>query len=171
MARGRPKTPTNLVLLRGNPGKRPLPKGEPRPAASPAVPEPPDYLGEHAKEEWERVAGELYHLGLLTNIDLPLFEDYCQSDHYWRLAVEAMTRMAAGDPVAHSLIIKSRNGSAIQNPLFLSARQSANDFIRAGELFGMGPAARARIAAGIGGFGPRPPSKFDGLLGLDPDRA
>jgi hypothetical protein len=37
-------TPTHLQLLRGNPSKRPLNKGEPVPDIPAAVPEPPAFL-------------------------------------------------------------------------------------------------------------------------------
>jgi hypothetical protein len=66
--RGRKKTPTNLVLLRGNPGKRALNKEEPKPR--PVLPEPPGHLDTGAKREWRRVAPELHQLGLLTVLDV-----------------------------------------------------------------------------------------------------
>ncbi len=48
---GRPPKPTALKLLQGNPGKRPLPKGEPRP---PVGCEPPANLTKRARGVWDR---------------------------------------------------------------------------------------------------------------------
>ena len=39
--RGRKPTPTTLKRLRGNPGRRPLPKDEAEPPVSERVPRPP----------------------------------------------------------------------------------------------------------------------------------
>src|SRR5436190_10759398 len=60
----RPK-PTRLKLLTGNPGKRPLKEDEPRP--EPAVPECPPELSPLARQEWDRLTGELDALRMLTN--------------------------------------------------------------------------------------------------------
>jgi hypothetical protein len=55
---------TYLKLLRGNPGKRKLNKHEPQPAIPPAPPPCPEFLDGYAREEWERVSGELFHCRL-----------------------------------------------------------------------------------------------------------
>ncbi len=44
---GPPRKPTVLKLLQGNPGKKPLPKGEPM--LPPACPDPPDTLSDQAR--------------------------------------------------------------------------------------------------------------------------
>ena len=58
---GPPPTPTNLKLLRGNPGKRKLNTNEPDPA--PAIPPCPGHLDKVAKKEWRRISKELLALG------------------------------------------------------------------------------------------------------------
>ena len=65
--RGRTPKPTRLKMLTGNPGKRALNGNEPRPEA--AIPECPAELGPVARTEWDRLAGELAALRLLTNLD------------------------------------------------------------------------------------------------------
>ena len=55
--RGRKPLPSNVVRLRGNPGKRRLNDAEPRPA--PKVPACPSCLGDEARKEWKRLAKEL----------------------------------------------------------------------------------------------------------------
>ena len=58
---GPPPTPTNLKLLRGNPGKRKLNANEPDP--EPAIPPCPSHLDKVAKKEWRRISKELLALG------------------------------------------------------------------------------------------------------------
>ena len=65
---GRPRTPTVLKVLRGNPGKRPLPKAEPRPAVG--CEPPASVLADPVLlQEWQRHAPRLTRLGVLTEID------------------------------------------------------------------------------------------------------
>ena len=70
MAGGRRPTPTYLRVLKGNPGRRPLPKNEIRPERSPKVPAAPDWLDDYGQAEWERVAPGLWNAGLLTEADV-----------------------------------------------------------------------------------------------------
>ena len=74
--RGRKPLPSNVVRLRGNPGKRRLNDAEPRPA--PRIPTCPACLGDEARKEWKRLARELAELGLLTGLDRGLLAAYCQ---------------------------------------------------------------------------------------------
>ena len=90
---------------------------------------------------------ELYRLGLLTVVDVHMLAAYCEAYKTWRTAVEALSAMAARDPVSAGLLVNPA-GSAIQNPLFLTMRQSANDMLRYAGEFGLTPVARARLAAG-----------------------
>src|SRR5262245_15923525 len=68
---------------------------------------------------------------------------YCNAYATWRTAVETLDDIAKRDPVMHGLIVRTRAGGAMQNPLVLTARQAANDFVRYAGEFGMAPAARA----------------------------
>jgi len=158
---GPPKTPTVVRLLRGNPGHRPINRNEPQPTRPAAVPEPPEYLLPYAIDEWRRLAPELYHMRLLTVLDLTLFAVYCQNYARWRLAEETLATMAARDPRTHGLLIRTTDGNARRNPLVKIAADAAADMVTYASQFGMGAAARARISAGIG-F--EPPSKFGDLL-------
>src|SRR5919108_3560121 len=88
--RGPAPTPTALKLLLGNPGKRPLPKGDPRP--TPGVPPCPSWLEGEARKEWRRITPELRALGLLTAVDRAALAAYCQSYARWRQAEEVLSR-------------------------------------------------------------------------------
>jgi P27 family predicted phage terminase small subunit len=133
--RGPPPTPTHLKLIRGNPGKRPI-RPEPEPEIPPEVLEAPPYLVSYAADEWHRLAGELHRLKLLTVVDVHLFACYCEAYRAWRTAGEALSAMAARDPLTGGLMVKSQNGNAMQNPLFLTMRQAAKDMLRYAGEFG-----------------------------------
>jgi P27 family predicted phage terminase small subunit len=150
-----------LRLLRGNPGKRPI-RNEPQPTGTEHVPDAPPFLVGYGCDEWFRVAPELHRLGLLTVLDIAPLAAYCRAYHTWRTAVEALHEMAKRDPLTHALIVKSRAGAAMQNPLVLTARQAANDMLSFAAEFGMTPVARARIAAGV--YNSPGGGKFDGLI-------
>ena len=66
------------AIARGNPGKRPI-RPEPEPAVPTTPPDPPEFLDEHAKNEWWRVAPKLHALGSLTVLDLQPLAAYCQA--------------------------------------------------------------------------------------------
>jgi phage terminase small subunit len=90
LMRGRKPLPSNVIRLRGNPGKRRLNDAEPRPAArSPAC---PACLGDEARKEWQRLSKELAELGLLTGIDRGLLAAYCQAHALWVEAVSSLGR-------------------------------------------------------------------------------
>jgi P27 family predicted phage terminase small subunit len=137
-------------------------------------PEPPDVLTGYGVAEWRRIAPQLHRLGLLTLVDIMPLAAYCASYSRWRLAEEAIARMAARDELTRALLIKDRDGHARTNPLVRVARDAADAMLRFAAEFGMTAGARSRIAAGIGGqLTPGGPgSKFHGLLsdGGDPVR-
>jgi P27 family predicted phage terminase small subunit len=152
-------TPTNLRLLRGNPGKRPINANEPRPERPPAPPDPPDFLDDHARREWGRVAPELWALGLLTRVDVAHLAAYCYSYSQWKTAAETLRQIGANDPVMHGLLVKTEGGAS-PNPLVWIAKGALRDMVRYGAQFGMSPASRTGIAAGDD---PRQ-RRFTGLL-------
>jgi P27 family predicted phage terminase small subunit len=162
MTRGPRPIPTHLKLLRGNTGKRPLNKDEPQPEPFTDVPDPPSFVTGYAADEWWQTATELHRLGLLTKVDVPALAAYCYAFGQWRMAAESLHRMQSCDPVMNGMIIKSKYGDAIVNPLVSIVRKHAADVVRYAAEFGLTPAARSRISAGIRGDNSQ--SKFAGLL-------
>ncbi len=159
------KVPTHLRLLQGNPGKRPIPKGEPQPAIPDKPPKPPSFLSAYAVEEWKRISVEVHALKLLTAIDVMPFAAYCEAYARWRTAEEALAVMASKDPVMCGLIVKGKHGTAIENPLVYTSRRAAQEMLRVASEFGFTPAARSRINGGVGGGPPNGGlSKFGDLL-------
>lgn len=130
-----PKKPTALKLLEGNPGKRPLPQNEPKPA--PIMPDCPKWFDAEAKRFWEKYAPKLYNLGLLTEIDGPAFEAVCQRYSLW---VRCEKRLKS-----KGLIMKTETGYEQQRPEVSIAKNALADVKAFLTEFGMTPASRSRI--------------------------
>jgi P27 family predicted phage terminase small subunit len=119
----------------------------------------------YALEEWRRVSPGLCLFGLLSEVDVMTLAAYCVAYQHWREAEELLQQLAAVDDKAHGLLVKGSKGQARGNPLVQIAREAASDMIRAAAEFGFSPAARSRIAVGIGGpFAQPPAGKFQGLI-------
>ena len=142
--RGRKPTPTHLKLVRGNPGKRRLNAAEPVPER--VLPSPPPELSADARTEWDRVAGELHRIGVLSGIDRAALAAYCQAYGRWVVAERAIAKMAERDSLTEGLMIKTTNGNAVQNPLVGTANKAMADVVRYAAEFGMTPSARSRIS-------------------------
>ena len=145
MKPGTKPKPTQLKLIEGNRGKRPLNRKEAR--TIPALPAPPPHLTADALEEWHRVAHWLHQIGLLSEVDRAALAAYAQSYGRWVQAERAIAKMAEKDQLTGGLMIKTTNGNAIQNPLVGTANKAAADMMRYAAEFGMTPSARTRIAA------------------------
>ncbi len=134
MIRGRKPQPVALRVLRGNPGRRRLPRQDlkPEPGA-----DCPDILSPIAKREWKRLAPELVRLGLLTKLDRAAFSAYCESvdDFYW--AVVRLRR--------DGRVITAGNGTAIPHPAVQLKRQAMRTIREFSAEFGMTPSARTRV--------------------------
>jgi P27 family predicted phage terminase small subunit len=155
-------TPAILKQMRGNPGKRRLPN-EPEPQITKACPEPPPFIVGFAADLWWETAPSLHRLGLLSVVDIPALACYCHSYGQFRMAAEALARMADRDETMHGLLVKTVDGNARRNPLLKIASDAAEDMMRFAGEFGLTPIARARL--GAAGYVPSAqPSKFDGLL-------
>ncbi len=147
MKTGRPKTPTNLKILNGNPGKRPLPKNEPKPA--PITPNRPAWVTGEGKKMWDRLVPELEKLGLITIVDGEAFAAAC---HSWGTYVECQKFFKKKDPST-----KKKNGrtyeytnsqgstNIIERPEVKIGQKALGEFRAFCSEFGLTPAARTRI--------------------------
>lgn len=155
MARGRKPLPTHLKLIKGNPGRRPLNENEAKPELS--LPTPPPHLSDEAKVEWGRVVDDLYRLGLVSELDRAALGAYCQAYGRWVQAERALARMAEKDQLTSALMIKTKDGNAIQNPLVGTANTAMREMMKCASEFGMTPSARSRID--VGSIGHEPETK------------
>lgn len=135
--RGAKPKPTNLKILQGNPGKRPLNMREPKPRLS--MPDIPEHISAIARDEWLRVSRELFSIGLLTNIDMSALAGYCQAYSRWVEAEEGIKKTG--------LVVKTKDGNIIQSPLVGIANKALALMHRFLVEFGMTPSSRSRISA------------------------
>ena len=146
MTRGPKPSPTVLKLLKGNPGKRPINKDEPTPTPV-RKPKPPIELDPSARKEWRRVVGELDKLGMVSKLDVSVLAAYCVSFSRFKAANEALKVVSEKDPAFHGMLIKTKQGNWIQNPLVGVARRAAADMAQFASEFGMTPSSRTRVRA------------------------
>ena len=136
-ARGRKPKLTIVKEVMGNPGGRPLNKSEPK--IEPGIPEPPEFLGKIALEEWHRRANKLFKMGVLTELDSATLAAYCTAYETFHKAQAELNHA--------DLIVKTSNGTKIQNPLVGIRNKAANDMKTYAAEFGMTPVARTKITA------------------------
>ena len=135
---GKPK-PTHLKLIKGNPGRRPLNKDEPKPKE--IKPRCPPHLSDEGKREWRRISKTLHKLGLLTEIDGAQLSLYCQAWGRWVDAEKALKTSGT--------VVKAPNTEwPMQSPYLAIANKAMEQMQKALSEFGMSPASRARVSVG-----------------------
>jgi P27 family predicted phage terminase small subunit len=82
----------------------------------------------------------LFELGLLSEIDAPLFAAYCASYSVWVRAEEWLARLGP-----QGLLTRTPNGHFVQSPLVSIAAKARRDMIRYAAELGMTPSSRSRI--------------------------
>ena len=142
--RGRKPTPTQLKLVAGNPGKRPINGSEPQPAAD--LPTCPAHLNPSAKAEWKRLARDLNRIGLLTMVDRAALAVYCQSYGRW---VEAERKLKE-TPV----LLKMPSGYIQHSPWLTIANKERELMARYMAELGLTPSSRSRLAIDVSATDP-----------------
>lgn len=132
---GRRPLPTQLKVLRGNPGKRALNGDEPRHADASIV--PPEYLSEYAREEWQRLAPQLSRLGMLTVADVSTFAALCEAVANFRSASEELQEHGG-----HTLTTEK---GMIRHPASIVQRDAQIQMRGFSSLFGLSPSDRTRL--------------------------
>jgi P27 family predicted phage terminase small subunit len=97
----------------------------------------PSELGPLARQEWDRIVGELTSLGVLSIFDRGPLAAYCNAYALWIDATEAVQKYGA--------MIKSPNGYPTQSPYLATVNRQAEIMIRIASEFGFTPASRSRI--------------------------
>lgn len=147
MQRGPKPEPAALRLVKGNPGRRPIPEEPQLDADGEEAPLPPAFLSKEAVEEWNRIVGRLHSTGLMSHADVAALSAYCQAFGRWRQAEEAYKVFSEQDDTpGDSLIIKAASGNTVKNPLVAIANEAMADCIRYATEFGMTPSARMRVS-------------------------
>src|SRR5262245_11926058 len=110
MTRGRKRTPTGMLELRGS--RHAAGRGdEPRPV--PGNVTCPSWLSAAAKAEWKRLFPELRRLGLITLVDRASFAAYCE---------------AVGE-LQEATILLERDGRVIDVPIVSRNRKTGEETV------------------------------------------
>lgn len=137
--KGRKPEPSALKLLRGLPGKRKLSMDEPRPAALEGA-QPPDWLDDEAKAEWQRLAPILERLGVFTETDTIALTAYCEAWATWKGATQKIRQFG--------MVIKGKDGDLpIVSPYVKIAEKAFTQVKGMLIEFGMTPSSRSRVHA------------------------
>jgi P27 family predicted phage terminase small subunit len=141
-----PPKPSRLRILQGNPGKRPLPVGEPQPQPGRNL-RCPAWIHKYGKQKWRELAPKLLRLGLLTEVDGEAFALACQAWADWRLAVETLAREGSTIKVGGWVLESGEvQGHQLQPHPAVSMQRAAWDrWRKASALFGLSPSDRTRV--------------------------
>lgn len=134
---GRKQTPTKLKMLRGNPGRRPLPENEPEPEISKDVPAPPDHLTPEAVKEWKRISPVLHAMGVLTTADDQALAAYCECVAEW---LKAKRKVAE-----HGQLVKTQTGYPNYSPWYVIKNAMQKEMRAWMSEFGMTPSSRTGV--------------------------
>lgn len=133
--KGRRPVPTALKLLRGNPGHHPINEHEPSIPAG--LPEPPEFLDDVAKTEWNRNLDLMISKSMLTPLDWSFYAAYCYNfSQFIRRSAELEKT---------GTLIEAPSGYPIQNPLISIVRSSLEMMYKFGAELGLSPAQRSRL--------------------------
>lgn len=138
---GRRAKPTALKELAGNPGKRELPKDEPKPKSGFTA--PPAHLSSDAKRVWKVLGDELVRIGIAAVTDVMAFEVLCEA---YATYVKAKRELRTLKGTTYT----TKTGSIRKRPQIGIMTEAARLIRQYGIEFGLSPSARTRVAAALG---------------------
>ena len=145
--RGPRPQPTQLRLVRGNPGKRAINKLEPKPDGG--IPTKPAWLVDPvAALKWDEMCRELDKVGVLTVIDGDALARYCDTWSWWKKTRDFLRENGDVYP------LKDENGKAkclMQFPQVAIAHKLAASLARLEQEFGLTPSSRSGITTNKAG--------------------
>lgn len=128
--------PTELKLLEGNPGKRPLNTQEPKPRPIPPK-MPRGVLPKEGRRLWRELVPKLEKLGVVTEVDGPALVMLCL--HY-AFAVQAGRQLRQ-----EGITIQDRDVRR-KHPALQILRDHSAAWRQYAEQFGLTPSARSRLS-------------------------
>ncbi|HGK4852915.1 TPA: phage terminase small subunit P27 family [Yersinia enterocolitica] len=146
---GPPKTPTHLVLVKGNPSKRAINKSEPKPPSG--VPPIPKHFDKQGKYWFKRIGDELDKVGVMTTLDGKalelLIEAYTEYRHHCDTLEREGYTFAVYDEEDKDegkkrsiRMIKMHPASVMKSDAWKRVRAMLSEF-------GMTPASRSKVGA------------------------
>ena len=140
--RGPRPEPTIIKMAKGNPGKRPLNKSEPKPPSDDIT--PPEYLSGKSLEKWHEITPQLKCMGVMTKADVETIGRYCTMWEQWLKYLDQCRR---GLDV---LVIRDEAGKVKymqSSPAATMQQKLATSMLRIEQEFGLTPSARTGIVA------------------------
>lgn len=136
---GRPTKPSEIKLLEGNRGRRPIPPKVNFKQANNRT--PPELTGE-AAEWFKMVSAELRSLGILKAVDIPELALVARA---YANAHEAARMLSKG-----CVLKNAETGEITVNPFEVIFRQNTRLYHDLAGNFGLNPSDRSRISAALG---------------------
>jgi P27 family predicted phage terminase small subunit len=134
-----PAKPTQMKIVQGNPGHRPLPQNEPMPEALDAGTPAPDKFATNSQATiaWEGVLPLLVNMRVMTEADIPMLILYCEAysdevNAIEQMGVEGAVQTASTGHAQVSAWYTVRKDARIVQMKILS-------------LFGMTPSDRTKV--------------------------
>ncbi len=132
--RGPAPKATNLKILEGNPGKRPLNMNEPEPEKGATCPR---WLSKTAKTHWRELCPVLEACGIMTRADRYTLAAYCDAlANYRRATVEI-------EQLEH--LVEDNGRTTKISPLVTAQKNYAELMIKFGTKLGLSPSDRSSI--------------------------
>ena len=135
---GRKPLPTALHVLNGNPSKIDLKERTAKePKFTEGYPACPEWLGEDARKEWDRVLPELEGAGVLKKVDMAALAGYCDSLAMWKRANETIDK--------EGLTVETIQGGIKAHPATVIRDKALEKMKSFAIEFGFTPASRSRV--------------------------
>jgi len=145
--RGPPPKPTELKLLQGNAGHRPINGGEPKPDKK--APPCPLYIREDpaAKKEWRRLVPILLRMKVLTEADSTVLASLCLTHSHLLRSLDAMRKFNLLDEKTGiaGMVLKTKTGYLAMNQIYANVTNAIDQELKLCRELGLTPSARTRI--------------------------
>jgi P27 family predicted phage terminase small subunit len=145
---GRPRKPTALKALEGNPGRRDLNAAQP---VCDGAPERPNHVQGYATTVWNRVIESMPDR-MYSAVETELLASYCVACAEFRRAVQFVEKEGA--------VLTNVQGNAYVNPWMTVQNKQAELIAKHGGLLGLDPSSRSKLQAPE----PKSSNKFSGLI-------
>lgn len=132
--KGRKPSPSHLKLVKANPGKRAMPKREPKPKGN--LESGPDWLTDDQKLVWDYAISSAPY-GLLKKLDQSVLVAWVVAADLHRQATEKLNSGA--------MLIKTPNGMPVQSPYLSIINKQAAIMLKAAAEMGFTPSSRSRV--------------------------
>lgn len=136
MAKGRKPTPKTILKLRGSRVRGPHKSGIDAPAG---IPQPPEYLCEIGRAEWERIVPMLESSKVMSLRHQHTLAAYCD-------ALADMVK-ANNELQQHGATFMDDKGRVMNHPAWYRKKDSRLHMLRLAEQFGLTASALARVSA------------------------